>query len=43
MKTKTLLNYAIDGWYQADGGMAEVRSAITGDVIAETGSRGLDF
>jgi oxepin-CoA hydrolase/3-oxo-5,6-dehydrosuberyl-CoA semialdehyde dehydrogenase len=43
MKTLNLLNYAQDGWYQASGGLAEVQSAVTGDVIATTGSQGLDF
>jgi oxepin-CoA hydrolase/3-oxo-5,6-dehydrosuberyl-CoA semialdehyde dehydrogenase len=43
MKTMNLLNYAQDGWYQASGGLAEVQSAITGEVIATTGSQGLDF
>ena len=43
MKTINLLNYAHDGWYQASGGMAEVQSAITGETVALTGSRGLDF
>ncbi|MDP9414952.1 MAG: phenylacetic acid degradation bifunctional protein PaaZ [Pseudomonadota bacterium] len=43
MKTINLLNYAQDGWYQASGSLAEVHSAVTGEVIATTGSRGLDF
>jgi oxepin-CoA hydrolase/3-oxo-5,6-dehydrosuberyl-CoA semialdehyde dehydrogenase len=43
MKTLNLLNYAQDGWYQAPGGLAEVHSAITGEVVATTGSQGLDF
>jgi oxepin-CoA hydrolase / 3-oxo-5,6-dehydrosuberyl-CoA semialdehyde dehydrogenase len=43
MKTLKLLNYARDGWVGGDGGLAEVRSAVTGDVVAETGSGGLDF
>jgi oxepin-CoA hydrolase/3-oxo-5,6-dehydrosuberyl-CoA semialdehyde dehydrogenase len=43
MKTLNLLNYAQDGWYQAPGGLAEVRSAINGEVVATTGSQGLDF
>jgi oxepin-CoA hydrolase/3-oxo-5,6-dehydrosuberyl-CoA semialdehyde dehydrogenase len=43
MKTLKLLNYARDGWVGGDGGLAPVYSAITGDVVAETGSRGLDF
>jgi oxepin-CoA hydrolase/3-oxo-5,6-dehydrosuberyl-CoA semialdehyde dehydrogenase len=43
MKTLNLLNYARDVWYQASGGLAEVQSALTGEVIATTGSQGLDF
>ncbi|WP_106639834.1 phenylacetic acid degradation bifunctional protein PaaZ [Allosphingosinicella vermicomposti] len=43
MKTLNLLNYAQDGWYAAPGGLAEVQSAVTGEVIATTGSQGLDF
>ncbi|HEX5182718.1 MAG TPA: phenylacetic acid degradation bifunctional protein PaaZ [Allosphingosinicella sp.] len=43
MKTPTLLNYAQDQWHAASGGLAEVRSAITGETIAVTGSQGLDF
>ena len=43
MKTLKLLNYAADQWVAGDGGLAEVHSAVTGDVIAETGSNGLDF
>ena len=43
MKIQKLLNYARDGWVAGDGGLAEVRSAVTGEVIAETGSSGLDF
>ncbi len=43
MKIQKLLNYARDGWVAGDGGLAEVRSAVTGEVIAETGSGGLDF
>jgi oxepin-CoA hydrolase/3-oxo-5,6-dehydrosuberyl-CoA semialdehyde dehydrogenase len=43
MKTLKLLNYAHDGWIPGDGALAEVRSAVSGEVIAETGSRGLDF
>lgn len=43
MKTLKLLNYARDGWVAGDGSLAEVRSAVTGEVVAETGSRGLDF
>jgi oxepin-CoA hydrolase/3-oxo-5,6-dehydrosuberyl-CoA semialdehyde dehydrogenase len=43
MKTLKLLNYARDGWVAGDGGLAEVQSAVTGEVIAQTGSQGLDF
>jgi oxepin-CoA hydrolase/3-oxo-5,6-dehydrosuberyl-CoA semialdehyde dehydrogenase len=43
MKTLKLLNYAADRWVAGDGALAEVRSAVTGDVIAQTGSGGLDF
>jgi oxepin-CoA hydrolase/3-oxo-5,6-dehydrosuberyl-CoA semialdehyde dehydrogenase len=43
MKTLQLLNYALDDWHQAPAGLAEVMSAVTGEVIAQTGSDGLDF
>jgi len=43
MKTLKLLNYAADQWIAGDGGLAPVRSAVTGEMIAETGSSGLDF
>jgi len=43
MKTLKLLNYAADRWVAGDGGLAEVMSAVTGEVIAQTGSQGLDF
>ncbi|HEX8400326.1 MAG TPA: phenylacetic acid degradation bifunctional protein PaaZ [Allosphingosinicella sp.] len=43
MKTLNLLNYAQDSWYGASGGLTEVQSAVTGDVVATTGSQGLDF
>jgi oxepin-CoA hydrolase/3-oxo-5,6-dehydrosuberyl-CoA semialdehyde dehydrogenase len=43
MKTLKLLNYAQDRWYGADSGLAPVESAVTGEVVAETGSGGLDF
>ena len=41
--TKMLLNYANDQWVGATGGTALLRSAITGDVVAETGSQGINF
>ncbi|HET9640012.1 MAG TPA: phenylacetic acid degradation bifunctional protein PaaZ [Allosphingosinicella sp.] len=43
MKTLKMLNYAQDRWYGAEGGLAPVESAVTGEVVAETGSGGLDF
>ncbi|HEX8639976.1 MAG TPA: phenylacetic acid degradation bifunctional protein PaaZ [Allosphingosinicella sp.] len=43
MKTLKLLNYAADRWVAGDGSLAPVHSAISGEVVAETGSKGLDF
>ena len=43
MKPLNLLNYAKDGWVAASGGLAEVHSAVTGELVAHTGSQGLDF
>ncbi|SMF77800.1 phenylacetic acid degradation bifunctional protein PaaZ [Allosphingosinicella indica] len=43
MKTLKLLNYAADRWVGGDGSLADVHSAITGEVFAQTGSSGLDF
>jgi oxepin-CoA hydrolase / 3-oxo-5,6-dehydrosuberyl-CoA semialdehyde dehydrogenase len=43
MKTLKLLNYAQDQWYGAETSLAPVENAVTGEVIAETGSGGLDF
>ncbi|HKY83070.1 MAG TPA: phenylacetic acid degradation bifunctional protein PaaZ, partial [Sphingobium sp.] len=41
--TRTLENYALGEWKASTSGLTEVRSAITGDVVALTGSDGLDF
>src|SRR3546814_10546925 len=43
MKTLKLLNYPACRWVAGDGGLADVHSAITGDVIATTCSGGIDF
>ncbi|MGH6951493.1 MAG: phenylacetic acid degradation bifunctional protein PaaZ [Vitreimonas sp.] len=43
MKPITLQNYAEGRWIAGSGGMAELRSAVTGDVVALTSSQGLDF
>ncbi|PZO55389.1 MAG: phenylacetic acid degradation bifunctional protein PaaZ [Alphaproteobacteria bacterium] len=43
MNPITLQNYAEGKWIAGSGGMAELRSAINGDVVALTSSQGLDF
>ena len=43
MKTLKLLNYARDGWVAGSGAQDQVLSAVTGEIVAETGSRGLDY
>ncbi|HEY3811731.1 MAG TPA: phenylacetic acid degradation bifunctional protein PaaZ [Caulobacteraceae bacterium] len=43
MKPLKLMNYAQDTWHGAAGGLAEARSAVTGETVAELGSQGLDF
>ncbi len=43
MKPITLQNYAEGRWVAGSGGMAELRSAIDGEVVALTSSQGLDF
>jgi len=43
MKPITLQNYAEGKWVAGSGGLAELRSAVNGDVVALTSSQGLDF
>lgn len=43
MKPITLQNYAEGKWIAGSGAMAELRSAVNGDVVALTSSQGLDF
>jgi oxepin-CoA hydrolase/3-oxo-5,6-dehydrosuberyl-CoA semialdehyde dehydrogenase len=43
MKPTTLRNYAEGHWVAGAGGFAELRSAVTGEVVALTSSQGLDF
>ena len=43
MKPITLQNYAEGHWVAGSGGMAELRSAVNGGVVALTSSQGLDF
>ena len=41
--TTSLLNYAADSWTKGTGTPAQLRSAVNGEVVAETGSGGLNF
>lgn len=41
--TRILSNFAADSWRAAHGGLADIRSALTGETVARTGSEGLDF
>ncbi len=43
MKPISLQNYAEGRWVAGAGGLAELRSAVNGDVVALTSSQGLDF
>jgi oxepin-CoA hydrolase/3-oxo-5,6-dehydrosuberyl-CoA semialdehyde dehydrogenase len=43
MKPLTLQNYTEGKWIAGSGGLAELRSAIDGEVVALTSSQGLDF
>ncbi|MBL8543108.1 MAG: phenylacetic acid degradation bifunctional protein PaaZ [Hyphomonadaceae bacterium] len=43
MKPITLQNFAEGKWVAGSGGMAELRSAVDGEVVALTSSQGLDF
>jgi oxepin-CoA hydrolase / 3-oxo-5,6-dehydrosuberyl-CoA semialdehyde dehydrogenase len=43
MKPIILQNFAEDKWVAGNGGMAELRSAVNGDVVALTSSQGIDF
>jgi len=43
MKPITLQNFAEGKWVAGAGGLAELRSAIDGEVVALTSSQGLDF
>lgn len=41
--TTMLMNYAADQWVAPKGDTAQLRSAISGEVVAEAGAGGLDF
>ncbi|MBS0295830.1 MAG: phenylacetic acid degradation bifunctional protein PaaZ [Proteobacteria bacterium] len=43
MKPLKLMNYAEGQWFGASGGLSDVLSAIDGQVVAQTGSQGLNF
>jgi oxepin-CoA hydrolase/3-oxo-5,6-dehydrosuberyl-CoA semialdehyde dehydrogenase len=43
MKPITLQNYAEGKWVAGAGGLAELRSAVDGDLVALTSSQGLNF
>ena len=43
MKPLSMLNYARDNWIAASGNLADVHNAVTGELVATTGSQGLDF
>ena len=40
---KILNNYALGGWVRPGKNLSDVHSAVTGEVVARTGSDGLDF
>ncbi len=41
--TRTLQNYAAGQWVEGTGSLIDLRSAINGEIVARTGSQGLDF
>lgn len=41
--TLMLKNYAKDQWFEAASGLADIISAVNGEVVARTGTEGLDF
>ncbi|NJC34440.1 oxepin-CoA hydrolase/3-oxo-5,6-dehydrosuberyl-CoA semialdehyde dehydrogenase [Sphingomonas jejuensis] len=43
MKPMHLMSYVRGGWHAADTGLAEIRSAVTGEPIGRIGSDGIDF
>ena len=43
MTVRQLENYALDQWVKGDGGLAEIPSAVTNDIVATTSSAGLNF
>ncbi|HNS85614.1 MAG TPA: aldehyde dehydrogenase family protein, partial [Parvularculaceae bacterium] len=43
MTVITLKNYALGKWTEGKGALADIPSAVTGEVVARGGSGGLDF
>jgi len=43
MSATILENFASQKWIKGKGKLADVQSAVTGDVVAQTSSGGLDF
>ena len=43
MTARPLENYALDRWRAGDGAHAEIVSAVNGEIVATTSTRGLDF
>ena len=41
--THILANYTDDRWLEAKTGLADIRSALTGEIVARTGSDGVEF
>lgn len=41
--TLMLKNYARDQWFEATSGLNDIHSAVNGEVVARTGTEGLDF
>ena len=43
MTVPILKNFVADKWVEGDGGLREMRSAVTGAPVAQTSSQGVDF
>ena len=41
--TLLLKNYAQDQWFEATGGLVDIRSAVNDELVARTGTEGLNF
>ncbi len=43
MSARTLENYTAQKWVKGDGGLVDIRCAVSGQTVAHTSSQGLDF